>query len=637
MAINRYDTPAQYNYINPLPFNELLQAGAYRQKRFEDTDLLESQLQEQANPIGLRQVVLPDNRVIQLEDGDYDISKQWADQFNKELEQVANKVGTTDKSSQEYIREVRKLANSYKKAISPEGVLGKAQRNIEAYKKYQDILRENPDLSQDPWRANQLTKSLLNYTQNPSSILETGFGISDKVDRSKELDDMMQGINSEIVKLYSGSDGAGYIKEGKLEKISNDKISAAASNLIANSVIAQDLKAEYDYYRMLGVDGKQAEELINKKQQSLIDAMVAKYRKTTGTASTKVDTTYWKLRSQQEKLAELLNPTTSLTYGTKNSALQESLIPEYDDKGLPKQSNYLEKTGTYSRDLNEAELIASAGPFSGGSAVRYSASNTPIRELNEEKIKEDKELLDNMIYYFDKSNPDKRNLTRKQKLDFWKDARDNYKNVPVEVFDNSVDWIKNRTKQLASTGNLQNLLEGKWVVPIGTNKKRQGEKVNREEFYDNHKKFTDVDIKDPKLKISVNGITKRNPYGMPGALEVQISDSKGNGQTLLVSASGEEQRAFTDISQVTNAMYSALPEVPVTLSDGREVLIINTPTGIDQNPFKHTIKPRTPYVDSNGEVHTEFNPEQFINDLYQLRTVPYLKQFIHTDIQEEKD
>lgn len=281
MAINRYDTPAQFNPINtyvPLPMEDLLKAGAYRQQKFDETASIEDMILEAATPIGLKQVRTSSGEILDV--NDYYETEKLAKEFNSKINSLAEELGTTDKSDPLYRQKVRSLAHQLKQEMDSTGTFGRARANMEAYQNIQKTLQENPDYQKAPWLASSIDNELQRFAGSPNGLLESGIGIGEYVNRFETLDKLVDGLEYQFTKEFGAQNYKnilGLIATGTASAVDAQRVANVAESAIRNSDIGDDLGREYSYLLRRGVSEEDATDMINAKTNDLVNAMISKY------------------------------------------------------------------------------------------------------------------------------------------------------------------------------------------------------------------------------------------------------------------------------------------------------------------------------------------------------------------------
>lgn len=145
-TINPYSTPAEAPIISnymPLPFEEIMQAGAMQQQRYDENVGAVQQFEENDldTLYGAKSITDPlTGEVVQLNDakiiGEY--QTQFRDRINKLDAQYS------DKGSPEYRNAVKSMIRSYRKESGPNGIIGMAKSNLQSISDFNKLQQENP-------------------------------------------------------------------------------------------------------------------------------------------------------------------------------------------------------------------------------------------------------------------------------------------------------------------------------------------------------------------------------------------------------------------------------------------------------------------------------------------------------------
>ncbi len=295
MAINRFETvrPQEYQSVYvPLPFEEMMKAGALHQGRIDDNqqqaDAITALL---ANVKSLDRVKLAtgDERYV----ADRDEVIKYKQGINKQIEDLA--IGYLDKGDVNYRQKLNGLSRQVINDLSPEGKLGKIHSQATMYEQQEKAMQDAKDLDTTRWRAQNVWDSRSKYAEangagyTGTAQLSLG-NIGEYVDRNKEIDDLTKGVQSELVKggLYAYSDGK-YIRTGKMTAATADKVLRTVDGFLANSKALKDIYAEAQFRKSNG--DQHADEYAQQQINSLRSAML-KYVESDGTKDMKADPIY---------------------------------------------------------------------------------------------------------------------------------------------------------------------------------------------------------------------------------------------------------------------------------------------------------------------------------------------------------
>lgn len=275
--VNRYDTPAQYEAVNtyvPIPFEQMAQAAAYRNKKADEQFERVLKLEEYNVAKGLENMMIPgtDKLVNVAEQSGLNAANKFVEDFNTRLSTISDRVGTTDASDPSYTKEVMRLANELNQARSQTGVLGKAEQNATNYRIMQENILKNPDVQSNPWLAQNLISHLRDFESGKISSLDPSVGIEKYEDLSVLTDDLIKGIAGEF--------------KGNMDQVSEDKIRQTALNFLPQSRVGQRISDIGEFYQKEALRGganpEQAAQVAATKMSevynNLVNGAIHKYR-----------------------------------------------------------------------------------------------------------------------------------------------------------------------------------------------------------------------------------------------------------------------------------------------------------------------------------------------------------------------
>ena len=633
MAINRFDRPAQYNPIDtyvPIPFQEIAQAAAMRQRRADEVEGMESYLGDtsSAAATGLDAVRLSTGEL--LPSTDLKGADEFTKEYNARLSTLADKLGTGDRSDPLYRREVMKLTNELKREMSSTGRLGRARQNAEQYKIMQKTLMDNQDaISKQPWLAAAYDRELKRFADSPGTMLQSGVGIGKFVDVNKIADELVSGMEV----MYEGSSGPQPIALGMMSSamrhgVDKNRVAYVATNAVTTGQVGQSFaeQGQYLYERNLssGMSNDEAkikaEASIKAQQEQLVNSLVAKYTQSTVTKDDKFIPEFWAKMMGYDPDA-VLNPDKFGVGNVLNYAAET--FPRYDKNGKAYKIDMgMQGVGGLSANLKrmlsgELETGVEGGPgYLGATGVSdESLDNPKLAHLRKEDPEGQKQLDSivatfknivpgNETYNINGVNTKVGEMSSVQILNLYKDAVKSYEQVPVQVTPFSSDKEKKSyNDRYITDDNVGSLVSGKRIVIVGVGNQKSKE-ISGDQLFS--KKGGGRGIKNidtgGKLgeitKVEIVGRSTRNPFNMPGAYAVKLTDDKHKSQTILVQASENEEVAFAPMMQFVHAAYSGRP-VFEGLKDqnGIQYTMENIPTGTPQLPFDHRLN----YIDVNGK------------------------------------
>lgn len=308
---NIYDNQYVSTYV-PLPFEEIIAAGAGKQKSYDTAVKEEDALANLKAKIKYRDTVDAFGKSYAVEDGNY--VRQRFDKLSKDLEAQADEIAKGDKGSQAYRDFIRKEGRKLQEEMST-GRLAEINTAAMTYDEQQKAMAEAKDLGKSGWRALEIERNRAKYGANKGILgtdrLSTA-NVGEFVDRNKELDDLTKGINEEVTSLYAAAQD-GYIKTGKREEITPEKIRNTVRNFMGNSQAITDIRREYEYNIERGADPVEAEKVANNQIKEIEDALVYKYTKSTASADMKNDSLF-NMREGHAREDALLEPKFDIGY-----------------------------------------------------------------------------------------------------------------------------------------------------------------------------------------------------------------------------------------------------------------------------------------------------------------------------------
>src|SRR5690554_1721992 len=152
MAISRYDSPAQAEFMQtyvPVPFEELMQAGAVQQQRWEDSEAASQEVQSIFGNIpSLSNVTLSTGEVLEVGNAKHVQAK--VDEFQARLDEISSNF--SNKASVEHRSALKALITDLRKEQGSSGLFGKSAADVAAWQQIQKQIEE-AKLGSTPHRA----------------------------------------------------------------------------------------------------------------------------------------------------------------------------------------------------------------------------------------------------------------------------------------------------------------------------------------------------------------------------------------------------------------------------------------------------------------------------------------------------
>lgn len=277
-AITPYSTPAEQPVVDtyvPIPFQEMMQAGAITQARHDEAVAMEDTLSDQLGAVNaLRQVEVGGQY---YDMPDYDVVTGIKDQYEAKLDDLASTI--PDKSNPEYRAKLKSLMGSFKRDLAPTGRIGIAMSNIKSYQDYQKQAKDNPQLMEDPSLYMPFLQKMERYKQGIKSgdiqPLDLSGAIGESVDINKELSNILKNMKpTEVEALGLGATSVeGIMQALSSGEVSLDRISNAVQGLIqGDSKLANTMARRASYKKAKG-DPRDIEDIIAGDLQNSIRTM----------------------------------------------------------------------------------------------------------------------------------------------------------------------------------------------------------------------------------------------------------------------------------------------------------------------------------------------------------------------------
>ena len=253
MAISRYDSPAQAEFMQtyvPVPFEELMQAGAVQQQRWEDSEAASQEVQSIFGNIpSLNSVTLSTGEVLEVGNAKHVQAK--VDEFQARLDEISSNF--SNKASVEHRAALKALITDLRKEQGSSGLFGKSAADVAAWQKIQEQIEE-AKLGSTPHRAVYSDLSLRQFadaSQRGYTQLSGTAPILEEVNIAEELGKTLGKMESTLIKEgYISRDELDQIrKTGNLTGKTFDRVKTVARRLILQDPkLRMDLEAQAEYY-----------------------------------------------------------------------------------------------------------------------------------------------------------------------------------------------------------------------------------------------------------------------------------------------------------------------------------------------------------------------------------------------------
>lgn len=266
--ISRYDSPAQAEFMQtyvPVPFEELMQAGAVQQQRWEDSEATSQEVQSIFGNIpSLSNVTLSSGEVLEVGNAKHVQAK--VDEFQTRLDEISSNF--SNKASVEHRSALKALITDLRKEQGSSGLFGKSAADVATWQQIQQQ-REEAKLGSTPHRAVYSDLSLRQFadaSQRGYSQLSGTAPILEDVNIAEELGKTLGKMESTLIM-------EGGISKDELDQIRKtgnttgktfDRVKTVASRLIwQDPKLRADLEAQARYY------GQDVEELIEETANTM--------------------------------------------------------------------------------------------------------------------------------------------------------------------------------------------------------------------------------------------------------------------------------------------------------------------------------------------------------------------------------
>jgi hypothetical protein len=258
MAINPYMTPAKAPMMDtyvPIPFQEMMQAGALTQKRYDDQIALEDATSDQILSLqGASKLYKPgfdpndENSYVDLPDAK--VVENFQNDFYSQIDEITT--SNPNAADQGRRNSIRKLITKTKRALSPTGDIGIAMSNSKQIEDFNAMLRNNPKLANSPQMVPFIKKIEAHkqaVSEGKISRLDLSGAPGEDVDVSKKLTDLLKNYGER-----ANIPGIGHASglEGVIQQLQSSGISKAE---IQKTVIDY-LNTDRDSYNQLALESE---------------------------------------------------------------------------------------------------------------------------------------------------------------------------------------------------------------------------------------------------------------------------------------------------------------------------------------------------------------------------------------------
>ena len=290
-TINPYMTPAEQPMLDtyvPIPFQELMQAGAMTQTRYEDSLARDEAFNLDVDKLqGYSKIEVPGAPGTYVPMPDAKKVSDFKVKMNQALDDLATSI--PDKASPEYRAKQKALYSDFKRAISPSGEIGIALSNIGKVDAFNKLKRDNPQLADDPSLYYPFMQKILQYNKDTSEgkvvPLDLEGAVGEYVDVNKELSDLINNIGtigSEELKLQGIDNIQGLYRALTESGVGSERIMGIVQNAIQDSPkLLNTLVRQASYDKQITGDTRDINDIINDKVKSHAMTMGALFQERT--------------------------------------------------------------------------------------------------------------------------------------------------------------------------------------------------------------------------------------------------------------------------------------------------------------------------------------------------------------------
>ena len=310
MAITPYDRPAQQPIMDtftPIPFQEMVQAGAMTQARQVENQTLESDLSNQVMQLdAIDKVNLPGLSGQSIKMGDLNAVKSLQDKWDQQLQEVTSSI--PDASSPERTAKLRAIAMDMKRQLGPNGTAGIAAHNLNVVNNFNKMLRDNPKLANSPQMVpfiNALKQHELDTRDGNIKKLDLSGAPGEDIDISERLTDLLKNYGEKAgvpgIRSVQGFDGV--IQQLQGSKIDPKEIAnTVLEYMTTDPMIKTQIGLQSQFDQMKGINTTPGDLI-----KSYADIMGQVFSKSDIKSSLTTDPSYSRRMDKQEEIDNLLS------------------------------------------------------------------------------------------------------------------------------------------------------------------------------------------------------------------------------------------------------------------------------------------------------------------------------------------
>lgn len=315
-SVNRYFKPAVYAPMNTAvqyPFQEMFTAARMKQA---NTPKLEYTDKDAAGAEGFR---LATGDFIPLDDRE--IASNVQSQLDGKMSSMSTAIANGTMNPQEYGYLAKQMTTAYDQTYSPNGILGKLDKNKQGIEALEKTRAAAKDLNVSPWRAFAIDEHLLAYKQGEIAEINPNIGVDEIVDRTEEINKMLTHMSPEgKAWAQPGNEDSPYIRTGSVTEVSPQKVKDIFVAWFDNSRMKSDMLQERNYNIMTGkMTEEQANQNFDDQYKNLLDQSFKAVSRT-ATAGLSGDA-YARGLADQKKLREGDYAYTGITNNPNSGAL----------------------------------------------------------------------------------------------------------------------------------------------------------------------------------------------------------------------------------------------------------------------------------------------------------------------------
>jgi len=310
MAITPYDRPAQQPIMDtftPIPFQEMVQAGAMTQARQVENQTLESDLSNQVMQLdAIDKVNLPGLSGQSIKMGDLNAVKSLQDKWDQQLQEVTSSI--PDASSPERTAKLRAVAMDMKRQLGPNGIAGIAAHNLSEINNFNKMLRDNPKLANSPQMVpfiQRLKQHELDTRDGNIKKLDLSGAPGEDVDITERLAGLLKNYGEKAgvpgIRSVQGFDGL--IQQMQVSGISKEEIANTVLGFMTTDpMIKTQIGLQSQFDQMKGINTT-PEDLIG----SYANIMGQVFSESDIKSSLTTDPSYSRRMDKQEEIDNLLS------------------------------------------------------------------------------------------------------------------------------------------------------------------------------------------------------------------------------------------------------------------------------------------------------------------------------------------